>query len=69
MFVPKQPFQHTVQQGEFTTRPNMSNLLNWWGDSMLEAVRSLTHVLLIDNYPVADTNTIASLLSEPNHDL
>ena len=41
-------------------------LLNWWGD-MLEAVRSLTHVLLIDNYPVADTNTIASLLSEPNH--
>ena len=34
---------------------------------MLEAVRSLTHVLLIDNYPVADTNTIASLLPEPNH--
>jgi len=29
------------------------------GDSMLEVVRSLTHVLLIDNYPVADTNTIA----------
>ena len=24
-FFPKQPFQHTVQQGEYTTRPNMSN--------------------------------------------